>query len=43
MSRWLKSVNNLLDNLDGQAENVADNVADNLGGIDNTLGQLLEK
>jgi hypothetical protein len=43
MSRWLKSVNNLLDNLDGQAENVADNVADNLGGIDSTIGQLLEK
>lgn len=40
MSRWLKSVNNLLDNLDGQAENVADGVGD---GIDNTIGQLLEK
>eukprot|EP00980_Cylindrotheca_fusiformis_P001506 scaffold346_cov116-Cylindrotheca_fusiformis.AAC.20 len=40
MSRWLKSVNNLLDNLDGQAENVAEGVG---GGIDNTFGQLLEK
>jgi hypothetical protein len=40
MSRWLKSVNNLLDNLDGQAENVAEGVGD---GIDTTIGQLLEK
>jgi len=34
MSRWLKSVNNLLENLDGQAENV---------DIDGTIGQLIEK
>jgi hypothetical protein len=40
MSRWLKSVNNLLDSLDGQAENVAEGVGD---GIDTTIGQLLEK
>mmetsp|Transcript_9078 Transcript_9078/g.21583 ORF Transcript_9078/g.21583 Transcript_9078/m.21583 type:complete len:821 (+) Transcript_9078:71-2533(+) len=34
MSRWLKSVNSLLENLDGQAENV---------DIDGTIGQLIEK
>jgi hypothetical protein len=37
MSRWLKSVNNLLETLDGQAENVA------AGDIDDTaIGQLID-
>ena len=39
MSRWLKSVNNLLETLDGQAENVAD--GDYI--IDDAIGNLLEK
>jgi hypothetical protein len=37
MSRWLKSVNNLLETLDGQAENVAEE-----GLIDDKFGALLE-
>ena len=39
MSRWLKSVNTLLENLDGQAETVRENT----DLIDDTIGQLLEK
>lgn len=40
MSRWLKSVNNLLETLDGQAETVRENT-DLI--VDGTITQLLEK